>query len=142
MLRRGVRLTDDPVRGVAALLYPEGVLLLNDTAAAVVRRCDGHRGVAAIVADLVGCYDGVDAASVHALVGDLVDRRLLAIGDVCGPRPWPVPHHSPAVADAPTDAGAAGSGPGRPAGRADLPVSAALHLLLESGTRPPAPPTS
>ena len=44
-LRRGVKLADDPVRGRMALLYPEGVLLLNETAADVLQQCDGQRTV-------------------------------------------------------------------------------------------------
>ncbi len=34
------------------LLYPEGIVKLNETAAAILERCDGQATVAEIVADL------------------------------------------------------------------------------------------
>jgi pyrroloquinoline quinone biosynthesis protein E len=76
-LRRGVRLVHDPVRGRDALLYPEGVLLLNDTAAAVVEYCDGERTLGTVVAMLGHRYADVPAGDVVALLEDLVHRRLV-----------------------------------------------------------------
>ncbi|MBO0870828.1 MAG: pyrroloquinoline quinone biosynthesis protein PqqE, partial [Micromonosporaceae bacterium] len=77
-LRRGVRLVHDPVRQRSALLYPEGVLLLNDTATAIVERCDGRRRAEQILADLSADYDRVSPADVRDLLSDLDTRRLLA----------------------------------------------------------------
>ncbi|WP_380281841.1 pyrroloquinoline quinone biosynthesis protein PqqE [Kitasatospora purpeofusca] len=89
-LRRGVRLVDDPVRQQAALLYPEGVLLLNTTAAAVLRHCDGRRDAARITARLAEEYEGVDAGQVLALLADLAERRLLTLDGTGAPaRPSP-----------------------------------------------------
>jgi len=76
-LRHGVRLVFDRVRGKAALLYPEGVLVLDDVAADVVARCDGKRTVAEIVADLSRDYADVPVEDVAGLVDDLVARRIL-----------------------------------------------------------------
>jgi pyrroloquinoline quinone biosynthesis protein E len=76
-LRRGVRLAFDAVRGRPALLFPEGVLLLNDTAAAVLSRCDTCRSVAEIVEDLATEYAGVEAGSVLRTLADLEDRGLV-----------------------------------------------------------------
>ena len=98
-LRPGVRLTRDPVRGQAALLYPEGVLLLDGTATDVVLRCDGERTVAAIAADLGRVYDSAPVADVLDLLADLVNRRLLAV-DGTG-RPVGAPPPAPAVAPPP-----------------------------------------
>ncbi|WP_063783144.1 pyrroloquinoline quinone biosynthesis protein PqqE [Streptomyces sp. XY431] len=84
-LRRGVRLVHDPVRQQAALLYPEGVLLLNGTAAAVLRHCDGRRDAAEVTARLAEEYEGVDAGQVLALLADLAERRLLALDGTGGP---------------------------------------------------------
>ncbi|MFD0278220.1 pyrroloquinoline quinone biosynthesis protein PqqE [Kitasatospora sp. NPDC127111] len=84
-LRRGVRLVHDPVRDRSALLYPEGVLLLNDTAAAVLRHCDGRRGADGITAQLAAEYDGVDAGQVRELLADLAGRRLLALDGTGAP---------------------------------------------------------
>ncbi len=77
-LGRGVRIVHDPVRDQAALLYPEGVLLLNETAVEVVSRCDG-RSVDQIAADLAAEFDGVTIADVTELVADLARRRLLSM---------------------------------------------------------------
>src|SRR5262249_36404922 len=63
-------------RGRPALLYPEGVLLLNDSAAAVVGYCDGDRPLRTVVAALDRDFDGVPASDVVALLDDLVRRRL------------------------------------------------------------------
>ncbi|MGN9908571.1 pyrroloquinoline quinone biosynthesis protein PqqE [Phytohabitans sp. LJ34] len=77
-LRPGVRLTYDPVRDQHALLYPEGVLLLNETAAEVLARCGGGT-VAEIAARLSEEFDGVPVDDVAALLDDLVRRRLVTV---------------------------------------------------------------
>ncbi|MFI9331397.1 pyrroloquinoline quinone biosynthesis protein PqqE [Kitasatospora sp. NPDC052868] len=84
-LRPGVRLVYDPVRERSALLYPEGVLLLNDTAAAVLRHCDGRRDSALVTAELAAEYDGVDAAQVDELLAELAGRRLLSLDGTGSP---------------------------------------------------------
>ncbi|MCC9311501.1 pyrroloquinoline quinone biosynthesis protein PqqE [Kitasatospora sp. RB6PN24] len=84
-LRKGVRLVHDPVRGQSALLYPEGVLLLNDTAAAVLRHCDGQRDAGRLTTRLGAEYDGVDGAQVVALLADLAERRLLTLDGTGAP---------------------------------------------------------
>jgi pyrroloquinoline quinone biosynthesis protein E len=76
-LRRGVKLADDPVRGRMALLYPEGVLLLNETAADVLRYCDGQRTVPEVAAALAEEYEEVSPQDVLDLLADLDARRLL-----------------------------------------------------------------
>ncbi|GAA4468055.1 pyrroloquinoline quinone biosynthesis protein PqqE [Phytohabitans houttuyneae] len=91
-LRTGVRLTYDPVRDRHALLYPEGVLLLNETAADVLGLCDGAT-VGEIAARLAQEYDGVPAGDVAALLDDLVRRRLVTV--VGDGRPAPPPADPP-----------------------------------------------
>lgn len=83
-LRPGVRLAHDPIRGRIALLYPGGVLLLNDTAAEVVALCTGAT-VTEIVARLSDGYDEPSVADVVALLDDLVRRRLITITDAGRP---------------------------------------------------------
>jgi pyrroloquinoline quinone biosynthesis protein D len=76
-LRRGVRAGTDPLSDETVLLFPEGVLILNETAAAVVRRCDGCRSVAEVV-DAVGeVYDDVPVEDVLSLLQDLIAQHLL-----------------------------------------------------------------
>jgi coenzyme PQQ biosynthesis protein PqqD len=77
--RPGVRLIFDDVRGRHALLYPEGVLLVNETAAAVFSRCTRTITVAALVAGLRETYDGVAEKDVVALLTRLADDHLLEV---------------------------------------------------------------
>ncbi|MFI5593397.1 pyrroloquinoline quinone biosynthesis protein PqqE [Amycolatopsis sp. NPDC051758] len=79
-LRRGVRLGFDSVRGRPVLLFPEGVLLLNKTAVAVVERCDTLRTAGEIVEDLGASYAGVTAGSVLRTLADLEARGLIGTG--------------------------------------------------------------
>lgn len=44
------------------LLYPEGIVKLNETAAAILELCSGERSVDDIVAALSEQYDGADVA--------------------------------------------------------------------------------
>jgi len=63
-LKRGVRFVFDEARQRHALLQPEGVQMLNDTAAAVIL----HRGE---IEALAREFEGVDEADIEALVGSL-----------------------------------------------------------------------
>jgi pyrroloquinoline quinone biosynthesis protein D len=48
----GFRLQWEPAQDCHVLLYPEGMVKLNQSAGQILSRCDGQRDVAAIVADL------------------------------------------------------------------------------------------
>lgn len=48
----GFRLQWEPAQDCHVLLYPEGMVKLNGSAGEIMKRCDGERSVAAIVADL------------------------------------------------------------------------------------------
>ncbi|MFF1615424.1 pyrroloquinoline quinone biosynthesis protein PqqE [Amycolatopsis sp. NPDC058278] len=87
-LRPGVRMEFDPVRGRPVLLFPEGVLLLNETAMAVLSRCDTRRSVAEVVDDLATEYAGVSAGSVLRTLADFANRGL--VGEPPDARPAPV----------------------------------------------------
>jgi pyrroloquinoline quinone biosynthesis protein D len=62
---RGFRLQWEPAQEAHVLLYPEGMVKLNNSAAAIMTRCDGARTVADIVADIERTYD------VTGLAGDV-----------------------------------------------------------------------
>lgn len=79
-LRRGVRTGTDPLSGEAVLLFPEGVLIMNETAAAVVGQCDGNRSVADVVQSIAEVYDGVVVEDVISLLQDLIAQGLLVAG--------------------------------------------------------------
>jgi coenzyme PQQ biosynthesis protein PqqD len=76
-LRRGVRVGTDPLSEETVLLFPEGVLILNETAAAVVRQCDGNHSVAEVVQAVGNVYNDVAAEDVLSLIRDLMAQRLL-----------------------------------------------------------------
>ena len=48
----GFRLQWEPAQKAHVLLYPEGMVQLNQSAGEILRRCDGARTLAEIVADL------------------------------------------------------------------------------------------
>jgi pyrroloquinoline quinone biosynthesis protein D len=76
-LRRGVRLTYDRVRDTHVILFPEGVLVPNPTAAAVLELCDGRSTVEAITAALGVRYSGVRPRDVTDILTRLADRRVV-----------------------------------------------------------------
>jgi pyrroloquinoline quinone biosynthesis protein D len=51
-LSRLFRLQWEPAQNQHVLLYPEGMVQLNDSAAEILKRCDGQRTIANIVNDL------------------------------------------------------------------------------------------
>ena len=70
-LARLVRLEWDAVRESHVLLAPEGVLVLNQTGATILRLCDGERTVAEIVEELRAQYDRVSGDEVRDFLGKL-----------------------------------------------------------------------
>jgi pyrroloquinoline quinone biosynthesis protein D len=80
-LARGVRLQTDSTTGNSVLLFPEGVLELNETAQEILTRCDG-RTVSEIIQMLAGEYD-VDpqmlATDVRETLSDLQRRKLIEL---------------------------------------------------------------
>jgi pyrroloquinoline quinone biosynthesis protein D len=77
-LRRGVRLSFDHVRETHVLLFPEGVLVPNTTAAAVLELCDGARTVTDIAAVLGMRFTGVREQDVLDVLARLGERRVVA----------------------------------------------------------------
>jgi pyrroloquinoline quinone biosynthesis protein D len=78
-LAGGVRLEIDGATGKAVLLFPEGILELNETAQEIVTRCDGQ-SVNAIVLGLAEEYDvdlDILAADVRETLADLQRRKLV-----------------------------------------------------------------
>jgi pyrroloquinoline quinone biosynthesis protein D len=75
-LRRGVRLTWDKTRETHVLLFPEGVLVPNKTAASVLELCDGVATVAEITEKLGSSYEGVRVEDVQAILTRLQERRV------------------------------------------------------------------
>jgi pyrroloquinoline quinone biosynthesis protein D len=76
----GFRLQWEPAQSAHVLLYPEGMVQLNQSAAAIMSRCDGVRTVAEIVADLERTYSLSGLTDdVSAFVELAVERRWLEL---------------------------------------------------------------
>lgn len=76
-LNARARLQYDAVREKQVLLFPEGLLVLNETAAAILRLCDGQRSVATIATELGARYKRPVDADVLSLLNRLAQRRLI-----------------------------------------------------------------
>lgn len=72
-----MRLSYDDVRQAHVLLLPEGVLVPNPTAAAVLGLCDGERDVHDIAVALGARYAGVRADDVRDVLARLAERRVV-----------------------------------------------------------------
>lgn len=79
-LWRLARVEFDPVRQRRVLLYPEGAILLNDTAAEILDLCDGKRTIAEIAAALGAKYDTDVTEDVTDYLSNLADRELVRDG--------------------------------------------------------------
>lgn len=79
-ITHGMRLQWEPAQAAHVLLYPEGMVQLNESAGAIMSRCDGERTVADIVADLERTYSMTGLADdVNAFVELAVERRWLEL---------------------------------------------------------------
>jgi pyrroloquinoline quinone biosynthesis protein D len=78
-LARGVRLQIDNLTGKGVLLYPEGIVELNETAQEILVRCDG-RPLDQIISELAHEYE-VDrnalSADVRETLTDFQQRKLI-----------------------------------------------------------------
>ena len=75
-----VRLQADPITGDPVLLFPEGILVLNETAKQVISLCDGTLSAAEIASALAEEYDAAAdelLRDVQECLRDLERRRLV-----------------------------------------------------------------
>ncbi|PYK08749.1 MAG: pyrroloquinoline quinone biosynthesis peptide chaperone PqqD [Verrucomicrobia bacterium] len=78
-LAKGVRLQTDSTTGKNVLLFPEGIVELNETAHEILSRCDG-RTLSEIVRELAEDYDAdvaALAADVRETLAGLQQRKLI-----------------------------------------------------------------
>lgn len=82
-LGHGIRFQWEPAQDCHVLLYPEGMIKLNQSAGEILARCDGQRDVATIVADLETAFatNGL-RADVEAFIAMAVDKRWLRLESV------------------------------------------------------------
>jgi pyrroloquinoline quinone biosynthesis protein D len=77
VLWRLARVRYDEVRRRPVLLFPEGAMLLNATAAEILELCDGERTVAEISAVLGAKYQADVGADVAEYLATLAERELV-----------------------------------------------------------------
>ena len=78
-LAKGVRLQSDSATGKNVLLFPEGIVELNETAHEILSRCDG-RTLVEIVCELAKEYEADSnalAADVRDTLSELRQRKLI-----------------------------------------------------------------
>ena len=73
----GFRLQWEPAQDCHVLLYPEGMVKLNGSAGEIMKRCDGQRSVAAVVAELEAAF------SANGLTADVI-----AFVNIAGGQRW------------------------------------------------------
>ena len=61
-LRKLFRLQWEPAQDAHVLLYPEGMVKLNPSAAQILLRCDGTHDMASLVADLEKAFNATGLA--------------------------------------------------------------------------------
>ena len=77
VLARRARYRWDALRQQHQIVFPEGVLVLNESGAAIVKHCDG-RSTDELLDVLRGQFaDGFQADDVHAFLGRLSEKGLL-----------------------------------------------------------------
>ena len=68
-INRLFRFQWEPAQQAHVLLYPEGMVKLNQSAGEILKRCDGSTSVAEIVADLEAAFNASNlAADVDAFL--------------------------------------------------------------------------
>jgi pyrroloquinoline quinone biosynthesis protein D len=81
-LARGVRLRFDQARKAWVLLAPERVLMPDEIAVEILKRCDGKAAVRAIVDDLAQTFEAEPAqvdGDVRSFLQDLADKGMVTL---------------------------------------------------------------
>jgi pyrroloquinoline quinone biosynthesis protein D len=72
------RLQWEPAQDAYVLLYPEGMVKLNQSAAEILKRCDGSRDLEMLIADLEQAFDTTGiGGEVRAFVANALTRGWL-----------------------------------------------------------------
>jgi pyrroloquinoline quinone biosynthesis protein D len=81
-LARGVRLRNDPITGEPLLLYPEGVLPLDEATHDILSRCSGRATLESIILSLAEEYEtdhDTLRSDVCECLEELRQRMLIAL---------------------------------------------------------------
>lgn len=79
-LRSGYRLQWEDAQQAYVLLFPEGMVTLNDSAAEILRYCDGTRGAHAVAAALAERFGEEVREDVHEFLQIAWDKGWLDAG--------------------------------------------------------------
>lgn len=75
----GRRLQWEPAQNAHVLLYPEGMVQLNETSAMILGLCDGKRTRHQLIADLLQRFPGADlAADVNEFLSVAAERGWIS----------------------------------------------------------------
>jgi pyrroloquinoline quinone biosynthesis protein D len=74
---RGFRLQWEAAQDCHVLLYPEGMVKLNQSGGEILKRCDGQRSVEAIINELE-----------HTFTATGLEREVLGFIEVAGQQRW------------------------------------------------------
>jgi pyrroloquinoline quinone biosynthesis protein D len=77
VLARHARYRWDALRKQHQLVFPEGVLVLNESGAAIIQHCDGRSTEDLISAVKAQFEDGDPAADVHGFLNRLARKGIL-----------------------------------------------------------------
>jgi pyrroloquinoline quinone biosynthesis protein D len=77
---RGFRLQWEAAQNAHVLLYPEGMIKLNQSAGEIMKRCDGARSITDITAELERAFETSNlSADVMSFVAMAVEKKWLQI---------------------------------------------------------------
>lgn len=80
MIERRFRLQFEPAQGAHVLLYPEGMIKLNQSAGEILKRCTGAATLGEIVADLERAFGATNlAGDVRAFVELAMQKQWLVL---------------------------------------------------------------
>jgi pyrroloquinoline quinone biosynthesis protein D len=81
-LAPGFRLQWEPAQSAHVLLYPEGMVKLNQSAAEILKRCNGERDIDQIVNNLESAF-GVQglASEVHDFLAMATQQGWVRLGE-------------------------------------------------------------
>lgn len=71
--QRGYRFQFEPSQKAHVILYPEGMIKLNESAAAIAQYIDGQNSIAQII-----CHLKAQFGDIEQIEGDVVDYMLVA----------------------------------------------------------------
>jgi len=81
-IQTGYRLQHEESQQAWVLLYPEGMVKLNDSAAEILKRCDGKRNIEQIVSQLETDFDETGLSSdVIAFMEIAIEQKWITLKD-------------------------------------------------------------